>query len=86
LRIRRGVLIPAFCRSAFWSEAGRDCRAKEFSMIHFVKHPHLRSVEITPPPAKPSLIERLKNNGIFVSYGVVYAGIVAIALYGLLGR
>jgi hypothetical protein len=46
LHIRRGVLIPAFCPAVQRDAAGRDCRAKEFSMIHFVKHPHLRLVEI----------------------------------------
>jgi hypothetical protein len=47
------------------------------------KHPHLRPVEIQPPPAKPSLIERLKNNGFFVLYGAVCAGVTIGVLYHL---
>jgi hypothetical protein len=65
---------------------GDKLTERTFSMMHFVKHPHLRPVEIQRPPPKVTIIERLRHNGLFVFYGAVYAGLVAIALYGLLGR
>jgi hypothetical protein len=57
-------------------------------MHHFVRHPHLLPRGITPPTGhKPPLVERIKNNGMFVLYAVFYGGLlVTTAVDGLWHR
>jgi hypothetical protein len=46
--------------------------------------PRLRPIQIIPPLAKPRLIERIKQEGIFVLYGAVCLGALLVILSGLL--
>jgi hypothetical protein len=58
-----------------------------FANMHFVKHPHLRQSQKTPPPtAKPRPHQRKRWLALASMLLIWCGGLVAVALFGLWHR